>query len=454
MEDIKKLTLKDLIEKYFDLNREKENEDETIHQVKSDVEFKGAKIWILISAILIASIGLNMNSTAVVIGAMLISPLMGPIIGLGLGLGIVDFDLVKKSVRNYLFAVITAIITSTIYFAISPISNAQSELLARTQPTVYDLFIALFGGVAGMVAVTTRSKGQVLPGVAIATALMPPLCTAGYGLGTGQMSFFFGALYLFIINTVFIAMSTFVVVKVLKFRQTTYVNAQRGRRIRTWMLGIVLLTAIPSVYLASIMIRDNVEQQRVSDFVKKEIDIDGTFLMGYDFTKSDSINLLNVSLFGRKLESDEVKMLQDRLEQYGLHTTELNILQEYDQGMSEEIRNSILLDLNKQKSTSDGVIQYLTASKDSLQKRLTEEQLFYHQGESVRTEIIQLFETISDIQVAKMYHFYADSTGVDTIPLIRLYTTKKLSKEQEEVLKKWLSVRYTNPEVEVLLKKK
>lgn len=193
----------------FDLEEGKEDELETIDYISKNVEFKGANLWILIFAIFVASIGLNVNSTAVIIGAMLISPLMGPIMGIGLAAGINDFELLKRSFRNLGVAVFIAILTSTVYFYITPIHDAQSELLARTEPTVWDVLIALFGGLAGIIAGSRKEKSNAVPGVAIATALMPPLCTAGYGLATGNLYYFIGAFYLFFINSVFISLSTY-----------------------------------------------------------------------------------------------------------------------------------------------------------------------------------------------------------------------------------------------------
>ncbi len=209
--------LADFFVRNFDVRQDKEDELETIDTISKGIEFKGTNLWVLIFATFIASLGLNTNSTAVIIGAMLISPLMGPIMGFGVGLGISDFDMIKRSFRNFATATIFSVITSSIYFMISPISEAQSELLARTQPTVYDVLIAFFGGLAGIIASSTKSKGNVIPGVAIATALMPPLCTAGYGIATGNLYYFFGAFYLFFINTVFISVATYLVVRVLKY---------------------------------------------------------------------------------------------------------------------------------------------------------------------------------------------------------------------------------------------
>ena len=189
--------IKDFFVRNFDLRQEKEDEQETIESIRRGVDFKGTNLWVLIFATFIASLGLNTNSTAVIIGAMLISPLMGPIMGFGLGLGIADFELIKRSFRNLATAALFSVITSTLYFLLSPLSEAQSELLARTQPTVYDVLIAFFGGMAGIVASSTKNKGNVIPGVAIATALMPPLCTAGFGLASGNLYYFFGAFYQF-----------------------------------------------------------------------------------------------------------------------------------------------------------------------------------------------------------------------------------------------------------------
>ena len=213
----------------FDIRHDKDEEG-TIENIKKAIEFKGENLWALICAIFIASVGLNTNSTAVIIGAMLISPLMGPIVGTGLAVGINDFQLLKTSLKNLLISVIASIITSTIYFSLTPLSEVQSELLARTNPTIFDVLIALFGGIAGIVANTRREKSNLLPGVAIATALMPPLCTAGYGLATGNFLFFLGAFYLFFINSVFICIATIFIVQYLHFKEVEYVEPQRQKK--------------------------------------------------------------------------------------------------------------------------------------------------------------------------------------------------------------------------------
>ena len=220
-----------ILKKYFNVNDDKENENDIIAGISQGVSFRGANLWVLIFAIFIASLGLNVNSTAVIIGAMLISPFMGPIVGMGLAIGINDSILLKKSIHNYLIATLISVLTATIYFVLSPLDEAQSELLARTSPTLYDVMIALFGGAAGILALSTKGKGNVLPGVAIATALMPPLCTAGYGLAMGNIYYFLGAFYLFFINTVFIALSTYLGVHMMGFSKKTYIDKNKNVKI-------------------------------------------------------------------------------------------------------------------------------------------------------------------------------------------------------------------------------
>lgn len=215
----------------FNLSEDRAAERDVIRSIRRNAEFGGANLWTLILAIIIASVGLNVNSTAVIIGAMLISPLMGPIMGVGMGIGINDLALVRSSAKNLLVAAFFSIITSTLYFWVTPLHEAQSEILARTMPSVWDVFIAFAGGFAGIIAATRQEKTNVIPGVAIATALMPPLCTAGYGLANGNIYFFLGALYLFFINSVFICISTYLVVRYLHFHKKEFEDKSMERRV-------------------------------------------------------------------------------------------------------------------------------------------------------------------------------------------------------------------------------
>ena len=249
---------KDYLKGILDPSGDREGEAQTVENICSGINFKGSNLWVLIFAIFIASLGLNVNSTAVIIGAMLISPLMGPIMGIGLGLGINDFELIKKAFRNLAIATVFGILTSTFYFLISPLNEARSELLARTTPTIYDVLIAFFGGMAGIVASSTRLKGNVIPGVAIATALMPPLCTAGFGLASGNFSYFFGAFYLYVINSVFIAFATTLGVKLMHFSKKSFVDKVREKKVQQLVYTILFLTVVPSVYIKYNIVRTNI----------------------------------------------------------------------------------------------------------------------------------------------------------------------------------------------------
>ena len=219
----RKFLLRKFFDEYMDLNRSKEDEQVTVDSIRNGVEFKGTNLWVLIFATFIASLGLNLNSTAVIIGAMLISPLMGPIMGVGLAIGQNDFELMKRSLKSYMVATLFSVVTATLYFLFTPLDEVQSELLAR---------IALFGGLAGIVALATKEKGNVIPGVAIATALMPPLCTAGFGLATGNLLYFLGAFYLYFINSVFISLATFLGVRFMHFKRKQFVDKEREKMVK------------------------------------------------------------------------------------------------------------------------------------------------------------------------------------------------------------------------------
>lgn len=234
---------------FINLHNGEEKKDKVLENVTSNISFRGSNLWILACAIIIASIGLNVNSTAVIIGAMLISPLMGPIVGAGFALGTYNFPLLKKSFKNLLIATVVSLLVSGFYFYISPFKDVQSELLARTAPNIYDVLIAFFGGLVGVIAITRVEKGNPIPGVAIATALMPPLCTAGFGLATFNFSYFIGAFYLYSINCFFICIATFLVVKYLHY-PSSIVDNKYEKRIRYSISLLILVMIVPSSYLA------------------------------------------------------------------------------------------------------------------------------------------------------------------------------------------------------------
>ncbi len=396
---------------YFNLMADKEDETEVVSQVSAGVMFRGTNLWILICAIFIASLGLNVNSTAVIIGAMLISPLMGPIIGMGLSVGIGDYDLLRRALKNYGIATLISVLTATVYFLISPLSEARSELLARTSPSLYDVLIAFFGGAAGVLALTTKSKGQVIPGVAIATALMPPLCTAGYGLATLQMRYFFGAFYLFFINTVFIALATFLGVKLLRFRNHSDLTpelAQRGRRLVTW---VVVITMLPAVLMTVNIVGQNARERNVQRFVKNELAKSGTVILSAELV-ADTINIVAV---GRNISDEELADARRHLPLYKLKDYPLSVIQGADNGQMVTVTKS------------------LTDEITLLNRRLSDYTRFDTLATSVSSEAALLFPGVSEVRIGRVgpdlvAHVVADPSGdpaaVDTARLFPWLRTR------------------------------
>lgn len=309
----------------FSLSNEKESFEEVYASIEKGVVFRGTNLWILIFAIFVASLGLNVNSTAVIIGAMLISPLMGPIMGIGLGIAVNDSKLLRVAVYNFFVATVVALATSTVFFLISPINDAHSEILARTSPNVYDVLIAVFGGLAGTLATSSRNKGNVIPGVAIATALMPPLCTAGYGLATWQMKFFMGSFYLFVINAVFIALGTLLMSRVLKFPVNGSEVAGGKRRVR-WAVALVsTVTLIPSVYFGYQMIREADFRKKANAFIRADARVDNNYLLNSQVdAQSRKIKLV---FGGRVIRPGEIDSLKAKLADHALGNAELEVMQ-------------------------------------------------------------------------------------------------------------------------------
>ena len=318
-------TLWQVVKGYFNAFPEKDREDEVIAQISDGVDSHGATLWVLIFAIFIASLGLNVNSTAVIIGAMLISPLMGPIIGMGLAVGIADLKLFKRALTNYLIKTVISVVTATIYFTISPITEAQSELLARTSPTLYDVLIALFGGAAGILAISTKSKNNVIPGVAIATALMPPLCTAGYGFAMGNTSYFFGAFYLYFINTVFIAFTTCIGVRLLHFHRKKFVDREKMKRVNYYIISIVIITMLPASYMTWNIIKQSVTENNVEKFVRDELNNNGTYIISYEY--DSKTKTLNVVAIGKPISVGAIAKAQKSMADYKLGDYTLKVIQ-------------------------------------------------------------------------------------------------------------------------------
>ena len=339
------------VRRLFDLTEDAQEYSAVVEEVSRNVVFRGTNLWILMFAIVICSVGLNVNSTAVIIGAMLISPLMGPIIGVGVGVGIFDTQLIRKGARNLLVAVVISVFSSALYFWITPLSEAQSELLARTTPTLWDVLIALFGGLAGIVAATRKEKTNVIPGVAIATALMPPLCTTGYGLATGQWAYFLGALYLFFINAVFISVSAFLLVRLLRFPRATFVDQVQERRVRWIVWIVVVITVIPSVWLAYTLVERTLFQRRAELFVAQEFDFKDSRVVEKRIDPRMDVRSIEVFLLGEPLDTMEVDHIKSRMARYGLDQAHLVVNQGRTSAQQIDVnalRSGILEELYKQ----------------------------------------------------------------------------------------------------------
>jgi uncharacterized hydrophobic protein (TIGR00271 family) len=284
--------------------------------IRDNAQVGGTNLWVLICAIVIASVGLNVNSTAVIIGAMLISPLMGPIIALGYGAGIDDHGLMRLALRNLATFVVISLLASTSYFLVTPLGEAHSELLARTSPSIWDVAIAFFGGAAGMIGLTRRGQGTLIPGVAIATALMPPLCTTGYGLATGQPAFFLGAFFLFLINCVFIGLATLAITRMLRLPRHAFADERARLRARIAISAVVLLTLVPSIWLATRLVRDEAFRATAERLVAG-IDDDGAEITVLSRDVDPRARRVTLSVIGRDADPDLEARLAARLRDLG-----------------------------------------------------------------------------------------------------------------------------------------
>lgn len=341
--------------------------------IRSGVEFRGTNLWLLIFAVAIASVGLNMNSAAVIIGAMLVSPLMGPIMAVGYGAAVNDFALIRSAAKNLGMAVAFSVAVSTLYFVLTPLSEARSEILSRTSPAIWDVLIALFGGLAGIVGVTRREKSNVIPGVAIATALMPPLCTAGYGIATLQPSYALGALYLFSINSVFIATATLLMVRVMGLPEVAAVDHRAQTRARRMIAFVVVVTAVPSLWLAAGLVRQEVFVSRARAFLTTAFPREhGTYVVATDLDAAN--RAIRVTVVGEPVSADRQVALEGTLAASGLSGTSLEVAQarreEVDVAslraqVAGDLQRNTLMALDEKTRTIDELQERLDAAEDA-----------------------------------------------------------------------------------------
>lgn len=426
--------MNNLITKFFNfINLQKGEEDhkKVLENIVSNISFRGSNLWILACAIVIASVGLNVNSTAVIIGAMLISPLMGPIVGAGFGLGMYDFVLLKKSIKNLAIATVVGLIVSAIYFYISPFKEVQSELLARTAPNIYDILIAFFGGLVGVIAVTRVEKGNPIPGVAIATALMPPLCTAGYALATGNYIFFGGAMYLYTINCVFICIATFIIVKFLKYPIVQQIDLKHQKQVKHAITFLLLIMIIPSIYFAYQLFDEKKYKQRTEAFIEKEFPQKDFTIIYKKTNYTSNPKIIELAFFTKKFSASEIKSYNQRLKKYDLQNTQLLIKQD-----TFDLKNEILNTINNNKKTGDNKDELIL----NLQKKIAD---FQNSNNKINKEVAILFPKITPIVVTQY------SNNGKAIPVLLYKSKTELDLDSKKKLTIWLKQRLEKDSVEI-----
>ncbi len=421
--------------KFFDLHKGEENTNTVLDNVKNSISFSGSSLWILMAAVFIASIGLNVNSTAVIIGAMLISPLMGPIVGAGFALGIFDFVLLRRSLKNLLIATIASLLVSSLYFWLSPFKEAQSELLARTSPNIYDVLIAFLGGLVGVIAITRVEKGNPIPGVAIATALMPPLCTAGYGLATGNYKFFFGALFLYTINCVFIGIATFLIVKYLKYPPVNFIDKKKEKRVQNLVTIVSLLILIPSIYFAYSLYEEQKFRQQVNRFLEEEITDEGYTLIYKKINFSSNPKNIEIALLSKDYNKEELQHLNEELQNFGLKNTILTVKSNASEKL-DILKNDILNEVDKNDKSNEKIID--------LEQKLANNKF---ENNQLFKESKIIFPKLNAITVSNNQFAEGDSLVERTV---LIYVAKeKLTDDEEAKLKFWIESRLNKENVEI-----
>lgn len=425
----------------FNLHDGEQDKDKTLKDVYNNISLTGANLWILACAIMVASVGLNVNSTAVVIGAMLISPLMSPIVGAGFALGTYDFDLLQQSLRSLLTATLVSLFVSTLYFFISPFKDVQSELLSRTTPTIYDVLIAFFGGLVGVIATTRVEKGNPIPGVAIATALMPPLCTAGYGLATGNLSYFFGAFYLYCINCVFICIATFAIVKYLKYPTRVQVNEKKQKQIRNLISGLIILMLLPSSYLAYSFYKEQQFKKSAEDFIEHELIDKGYTLVYKNLNYRSTPPKIELAFLSKRFDSTEIKDLRAKMPFYKINgKTVLNFRQDSTDRFV-NLKGDIL---NELKANSN-IMNEKDFKIAELTKQIAKNTFDNYQ---LTKEAKTVFNSIEFLSLSN-HQFMIKQDSFQTIPIAIYVSKTPLSKNDTSRLINWLKQRLEIQQIEL-----
>ncbi len=420
--------LRGFLRKLVDLREGAEDKKTIVENVKDESDFTAVRFWILVSAVLVASVGLNMNSVPVIIGAMLISPLMGPIVSMGVALSTYDWGLMRRSLRNFIILTAIGVVMSTIYFALSPINNAQSELLARTQPTIFDILIAIFGGVAGFIAVSrARGGGTVIPGVAIATALMPPLCTIGYGIGTLQAKFFLGASYLYLINSIFICLAVLVVAGYMKLPKRDYPDAEQKKKVNRVISAVIIVMVLPALYFAYTFVQQNNFNQNANKYIAQEFEAAGHVVIYRDISQRE--NKIELAVLGQRFTESDIAVFNAKLPQYDLDSVNL-VLRQDEFSLSEEEWEQILL----QVQSDDEKIATLEA-------RAASERASFMSPSKILEEAKTINSLVSDIAVGMLNYGSLENEITGPRQVVTVYTSEPLSNDAAEQLRSWLRTR-------------
>lgn len=424
--------------------------------IVSNVAFRGPNVWILAIAIVIASVGLNVNSIPVIIGAMLISPLMGPIMGIGLALGINDTALLKKSFTNLFLMTGISIMASTIFFVLSPLSLEEpTELLARTNPTIYDVFIALFGGFAVIFEICRKEKGTVIAGAAIATALMPPLCTAGYGIATGSFSFFIGACYLFFINSVFIALATFLTVRMLKFPLVKFSDPAKQSRVHKVITAFTIILILPSIYSAFMVVRENNFNQTAKEFIKENRNIGNSYIYDYSIHHAGhKPSKISISIAGESLSDDDIEVLERSLTKYGIAKEQLSINQSGtyipDNRSDKEVIKGIFEQNEQEIQKREALIAKMEAELKAINSKK-------FPSSQVAKEIAAQYPQLLSLTLARGEHVDMllntnngqGNTSEKVLAIIKL--SEPLEAQDMKKLGKWLEIRLDVPQIKIIV---
>ena len=415
--------------------------------IRKNIAFKGPNVIILVCAIVIASVGLNVNSIPVIIGAMLISPVMGPILGLGLGLGTEDRHLLRDSLKNFAIMVVVSIIASSLFFILSPLTlENQSELLARTNPTIYDVLIALFGGFAGIIETSRKEKGTVISGVAIATALMPPLCTVGYGISELNLFYIGGALYLFLINTIFIALATFAAVKLFKFPAVQVSDENHQRISKNWYIVIMIVIIVPSIFTALNVVRENNFKIHASQIVQANKNMGRSFIYDHKANYSRKEQVIEIFVAGEELSEEMKERLYAHAEQYGITRSQIIIHEDATmvrENLSEaEILKGIYEHTDRQIKALNDSIAILNAKLDVYKN--TEIPAY-----AIAKELFAQHPEITNISLTRGSAVDSDSLFVTERIMVFIDSDQTIDNEMRDRIERWLKVRLDNENVVV-----